>query len=61
MRLAGLLACAPLARPWHLAGPGDLARRRAQIPVAVFKDLFWVLAGPVDATPAHLAAACRTA
>jgi hypothetical protein len=48
MRLAGLLAGAPLARPWHPAGPGDLARRRAQIPVAVFKDLFRGLAGPVD-------------
>ncbi len=48
MRLAGLLAGAPLARPWHPVGAGDLARRRAKIPVAVFKDLFWGLAGPVD-------------
>ncbi len=48
MRLAGLLAAAPLARPWHPAGSGDLARRRAQIPVAVFGDLFWRLAGPID-------------
>jgi hypothetical protein len=47
LRLAGLLAGAPLARPWHPAGPGDLARRRRQIPVAVFEDLFWRLAGPV--------------
>ena len=30
LRLAGLLAVAPLARPWHPAGPGDLARRRAK-------------------------------
>ena len=48
MRLAGLLAAAPLARPWHPAGPGDLAQRRAKIPVAVFGELFWRLAGPVD-------------
>jgi Insertion element 4 transposase N-terminal len=47
MRLAGLLAAAPLARPWHPAGPGDLAQRRAKIPVAVFGELFWRLAGPV--------------
>lgn len=48
MRLAGLLARAPLARRWHPAGPGDLAQRRAQIPVAVFGELFWRVAGPVD-------------
>ncbi len=48
MRLAGLLAAAPLARPWHPAGPGDLARRRAQIPADLFAELFWGLAGPVD-------------
>ena len=48
LRLAGLLAAAPLARPWHPAGPGDLARRRAKIPVALFGELFWRLAGPAD-------------
>ncbi len=47
MRLAGLLARAPLARPWHPVGPGDLARRRAQIPAAVFGELFWRVAGPI--------------
>jgi hypothetical protein len=48
LRVAGLLASAPLARPWHPVGTGDLARRRAKIPVAVFEDLFWRLAGPID-------------
>lgn len=48
LRLAGPLAAAPLARPWHPAGPGDLASRRAQIPVALFRELFRGLAGPVD-------------
>jgi hypothetical protein len=48
MRLAGLLAAAPLARPWHPVGTGDLARIRARIPVAVFEELFRRVAGPVD-------------
>lgn len=48
MRLAGLLACAPLARPWHPVGPGDLARRRTKIPADLFGELLWRLAGPID-------------
>ena len=48
LRLAGLLAGAPLARPGHPAGAGDLARYRRDMPVALFRDLFWRLAGPID-------------
>ena len=48
LRLAGLLAGAPLARPWHPVGAGDLARYRRDMPVALFRDLFWRLAGPID-------------
>jgi Insertion element 4 transposase N-terminal/Transposase DDE domain len=48
MRVAGPLAAAPLARRWHPAGPGELARCRRHMPVTVFADLFWRLAGPID-------------
>jgi hypothetical protein len=48
LRLAGLLAAGLLPRPWHPVGTGDRARRRAQIPVALFGEFFSRVAGPVD-------------
>src|SRR5450755_4238994 len=47
LRLAGLLACLPWARPWHAPGTEAVTRRLDKIPAELFEALFWLAAGPI--------------
>src|ERR1017187_2977851 len=47
LRVAGLLACLPWARPWHAPGTEAVTRRLDMIPAELFEALFWLVAGPI--------------
>lgn len=47
LRMAGLLACLPWARPWHVPGTEAVTRRLDMIPAELFEALFWLVAGPI--------------
>ena len=47
LRVAGLLACLPWARPWHVPGTEAVTRRLDMIPAELFEALFWLVAGPI--------------